>query len=306
MKQSHIFLIIVFCIAPACTPKKHIKKVTFPRACIQHDTKNSAPPITVWIHGTRFIRRPLFYTFFNGIPSLRPIQEIDPNSNIFENAHTLHNVAPDLFSLETFYAFGWSGKLSTAIRQEAADRLYIELQRIVKEYKEKYHQDPIIRLITHSHGGTVALNLARVEKSPTDEPFTINELVLMGCPVQRATKQFIENDIFEHTCALYSGLDMVQILAPQITYTFYKTKKGHIRSRFHWPPFSNRQFQNHPKLAQVKVKINGRALFHSEFTSNRFVSILPHILHVLNSCHKHQQEFDTRLLCVYTRDESDE
>jgi hypothetical protein len=303
MKQSYMFWIL-FCIVPACTPKKHIKKVTFPRACIQHEAdKNPTPPITVWIHGTRFIRRPLFYEFFNGTPSIRLATELDPDSNIYENVHTLNSVAPDLFPLETFYAFGWSGKLSMSIRRQAACHLYEELQRIVKEYKAKYQQDPTIRLITHSHGGTVALNLARIEREPTDEPFTIDELILLGCPVQRATKKFIENDIFKHTCALYSGLDMVQILAPQITYTFYKTKKGHIRSRFHWPPFSHRQFQNHPKLAQVKVKINGRALFHSEFTSNRFISILPHILHVLNSCHHHAQEYDTQLLCVYTRNE---
>lgn len=303
MNRSNVF-VILFCIFPACTQKKHIKKVTFPATCIQHHTpKPASPPITIWVHGTRFIRRPLFYTYFDGIPSIRPVQEIDPESTIFENAHTLHATAPDQFPLETFYVFGWSGKLRSTIRQEAANYLYAEIQRILKNYKEKHTKTPQIRLITHSHGGTVALNLAQIKRKSNDEPFTIKELVLMGCPVQRATKEYIESDLFEHTCALYSGLDMVQILAPQITYTFYKTKKGNVRSRFHWPPFSKRRFQKHPKLAQVKVKINGRALFHSEFTSNRFIAILPHILHVLNSCHRRQQEFDTQLLCVYTRDD---
>jgi len=302
MRHVHLTLLL-FCAIPACIPKHQIKKVTFPRACLHHDMPSAKnPPITIWIHGTRFIRRPLFYSFFNGVPSLRLAIDLDPTSNIYETAHTLHRIAPDLFPLETFYAFGWSGKLSSAVRLEASQYLYAELQRVVAEYKKKYNEEPTIRIITHSHGGTVALNLARIEKHPNDEPFIIDDLILMACPVQKATKEYIEDDIFAHTCALYSGLDIVQILAPQITYTFYQTKKGHTRSRFHWPPFSYRQFQNHPKLAQVKIKINGRALFHSEFTHSRFISILPHVLHLLKSCHQHAQEYDTRLLCVYTRD----
>ena len=278
--------------------------MTITRGCFFHESHATEfPPITVWVHGTRFIRRPLFYSFFNGTPSIRLAQEIDHDHYLYQTAGTLSAAAPNLFPLQTFYIFGWSGKLSSAIRQEAAQYLYAELQRIVTEYKHTYNKNPIVRLITHSHGGTVALNLARIEKKETDIPLQINELVLMACPVQKATKKYIENDLFKHTCALYSGLDMLQVLAPQLTYTFYRTKKGHLRSRFHWPPFSHRRFENHPKLAQVKIKMNGRALFHTEFTSQKFISILPHVLHVMHSCHTHAIEDDTQLLCVYTRDE---
>ncbi len=303
MNSSYLSWLLL-CIAPACIPKKHIKKVTIPRRCFFHESHaTESPPITVWIHGTRFIRRPLFYSFFNGTPSIRLAQDVDPDHYLYQIARTLSTVSPHLFPLQTFYIFGWSGKLSSAIRQEAAQYLYTELQRIVAEYKQTYEKDPIIRLLTHSHGGTVALNLARIEKKEADIPLKIDELVLMACPVQKSTKKYIENDLFTHTCALYSGLDMLQVLAPQLTYTFYRTKKGHLRSRFHWPPFSHRRFKNHPKLAQVKIKINGRALFHTEFTSQKFISILPHVLHVMRNCHTHAIEDDTQLLCVYTRDE---
>ena len=302
MNSSYLSWLLL-CVAPACIPKKHIKKVTIPRGSFFHESHASeSPPITVWIHVPRFIRRPLFYSFFNGTPSIRLAQDIDAYHYLYQIARTLSTVSPHLFPLPTFYIFGWSGKLSSSIRQEAARYLYAELQRIVTEYKHTYNKNPIIRLLTHSHGGTVALNLARVEKKETDIPLKIDELVLMACPVQKTTKKYIQDKLFKHTSALYSGLDMLQVLAPQVTYTFYRTKKGHLRSRFHWPPFSHKRFKNHPKLAQVKIKMNGRALFHTEFTSQKFISILPHVLHVMHNSHKQVIEDDTQLLCVYTRD----
>ena len=294
---------IFLCLVPACIPKKHIKKVTITKRNFSPPVyRYKTPPITVWVHGTRFIRRPLFYSFFNGKPTIRPAQELDPNEKLYHIAKTLSSNAPDLFPLSTFYFFGWSGKLNSTTRQESAEHLYKELQRVVAEYKQTYQAEPTIRLLTHSHGGTVALNLARVEQDP-DNPLKITELVLMACPVQKNTKKFIEADIFVHTCALYSGIDMVQVLAPQVVYTYYRTKKGHLRARFHWPPFSYRRFESHPKLAQVKVKMNGRALFHTEFTSPHFISVLPHVLHVLTHTPSHSPEDDTHLVCIYTRDE---
>ncbi len=304
MKASHLSFLLL-CAIPACISKKHIKKVTVSRNCsLRLPQFAKTPSITVWVHGTRFVRRPFFYSCFDGVPSLRLAQNVDPESSMYEIAHLLNKTAPDRFPLKTFYTFGWSGKLSSSIRQKAARCLYKELQRIVTEYEKTYNVKPYIKLLTHSHGGTVALNLARIKRKPTDVPFTIDELVLLACPVQKATKQYIENDIFKYTCALYSGLDMVQILAPQFTDETYTTKKGNVRRRFKIPFFSNRKFEKHPKLAQAKVKVDGRALFHTEFTSEHFISILPHILHVMHSSHKHT-EYDTQLLCVYTRDEDD-
>ncbi len=303
MRALNLLLHMIFIpLSAACAPQNSIKKLTIAHhTAIRQDTlPPKAPPINIWIHGTRFIRRPLFHTFFNSSPGLRLAKELAPDYYLRKIANTLCTVHTQQFSLETFYLFGWSGKLRAAVREEAALILFNQLERIITDYEKKYHTKPFIRIITHSHGGSVALNLAKI-KEQRGKSFIINELVLLACPVQESTCKYVEDELFEHTIALYSSLDMVQVLAPQISYNVFRTKKGHVRSRMHWPLFSYRRFQEHPKLAQVKIKINGRALFHTEFTSRRFVTILPSIIHVMNTWQAHQSiPHSTHLLCVYT------
>ncbi len=303
MKTTHqfTFTLCLSLLMPACFQRKVVKKVTIPQRVYPEPKPptQKAPPITIWIHGTRFIRRPLFHSFFKSVPSLRLAKELAPDYYLRSIAKTLHKTAPNKFPLETFYLFGWSGKLNAMVREKTAKFLYKELERVAKEYKAKYQTDPIIRIITHSHGGTVALNLVKVKKD-NDPTFAISELILLACPVQNSTQSYIENKLFHHTYSLYSSLDMVQILAPQVYYNVCRTKKGHLRSRLHWPPFSERKFREHPKVSQVKIKINGRALFHNEFTGRQFVSILPHILYVMNNWCVHPTD-KTNMLCIYTQ-----
>ena len=156
----------------------------------------------------------------------------------------------------------------------------------------------------HSHGGNVALYLGKMIM-PKHETLRIKELVLLACPVQAKTKKYIDSEIFERTYAIYSTLDVVQILAPQVVYNVYRTKRGHLRTEMKWNILSSRRFDPHPKLAQVKIKVNGRALFHNEFSHHRFLTLLPHILHVINTWNvdlKHPPN-TKKLLCVYTRQE---
>ncbi len=303
MRTLKLFMYIVFTgLLPACSSKKSIKKLTIAHhhAFIRQSPTPAAPPINIWIHGTRFIRRPLFHTFFNSTPGLRLAQELAPDYYLRKIANILCTSNPNQFSLDTFYLFGWSGKLSSVVREEAADILFSQLEQIIADYEKKYNTKPFIRIITHSHGGSVALNLAKV-KEKKEQSFMVNELVLLACPVQESTRKYVEDEIFDHTISLYSSLDMVQVLAPQVKYNVFRTKKGHLRSRMNWPLFSYRRFQEHPKLAQVKIKINGRALFHTEFTSRRFVTILPYIIQVMNTWQAHQSiPHSTHLLCVST------
>ncbi len=300
MDRSYLCYFLL-CSIPACIPRENIRKVTITQHAHSpqsHLTKN--PPITIWVHGTRFIRRPIFHSFFKSKPSIKLTKGLAPDYYLKKIADTLNAVSPHMFPIETFYLFGWSGKLSADIRKEAAKNLYEEIERIVAEYKQKHNTEPVIRLLTHSHGGTVALNMVRYKKELPS--FHIEELILMACPVQKSTKQFIEDELFKKIIALYSSLDMVQVLAPQITYNFYRTKKGHLKSHIQWPPFSHRYFEEHPKLAQVKLKLNGRALFHTEFTGQHFTAILPQILHVIDAWHRSDSNpCRNHLLCVYTK-----
>ncbi len=300
-----LMLITTLGMTPHALAQLIKKRVTIPNPdCYKSSTLITHPPITIWIHGTRFIRRPIFDTFFKGTPSLKLAQDLAHDYYLNQIAKTLNKTAPEVFPMETFYLFGWSGKMRTYIREEAAEILYKEIQRIVGEYQKQYSCYPEIRIIGHSHGGSVALYLAKLKKS-TDQPIRIKELILLACPVQECTKKYVEDPTFEHTYALYSTLDVVQVLAPQVVYNVYKTKRGHLRTELKWNFLSGRCFDHHSKLSQVKIKVNGRALFHSEFSRPKFVSLLPHILHVVNSWHVDYTDTpDTsKLLCVYTRKE---
>lgn len=257
------------------------------------------PPITVWVHGTRFIRRPMFDSFFEGTPRLRLAKHAPSEYYMRTLARTISETDPHRFPLRTFYLFGWSGKLRAIAREEAAQHLYHNLKALAAAYKKRYDADPAIRIITHSHGGTVALNIAKVQSSPS---FRIKELILLACPVQKNTRQYIADPLFENVSALCSSLDVVQLLAPQIISNVYRTRKGHLRSKMEWPPFSNRCFPGNPKLTQMKIKMNGRALFHHEFNSKAFVKVLPRILATMHSWKNEQwcNENGAYLLCVYT------
>ncbi len=300
MDARTFFWLITCLLLSSCSYHKYVRRVTIPRKSIKYAHEPSLPPITIWVHGTRFFRRPLFHGFFKSTPGLRLAKELAHDYYLYNVVHGLNQIAPQDFPLDTFYLFGWSGKLRATIREEAAEALYEGLKKLIADYRQQYGVDPFIRLITHSHGGTVALNLARVKESDPP-PFYIDELIMLACPVQNSTKGYLEDDMFRRIYSLYSSLDLVQILAPQIHYYAYRTKKGRIRSRMNWPLFSNREFAQHPKLSQVRVKINGRALFHSEFTRPHFTSLLPHILQIIDTWHYHQlMKEETHLLCVYT------
>lgn len=62
-----------------------------------------------------------------------------------------------------FYAFGWSGLMSQNSRRFEAIRLYNALSEELEKFKSR-GITPKIRLICHSHGGNLSLNLAAINK----------------------------------------------------------------------------------------------------------------------------------------------
>jgi hypothetical protein len=306
MKITHSISLIVSisCITTptACYHKIIKKKLIVSYAKRLHartPTHPSNPPITIWIHGTRFIRRPMYESFFEGTPHLKLAKYAPEEYYLRTIAQTLSKTDPIRFPFQTFYLFGWSGKLRAAAREEAAKYLYRDLTHLAIAYEKRYHKRPIIRIITHSHGGTVALNIAKVQSSPS---FHIKELILLACPVQKNTREYLADPLFEKVYALCSSLDMVQLLAPQIISNVYRTKKGNLRSKMEWPLFSERCFPGNPKLTQIKIKMNGRAIFHHEFNGKPFIRVLPRILTTMNSWKNEHwcNENGAYLLCVYT------
>ncbi len=250
--------------------------------------------ITVWLHGTRLFSRPLYNRHFKCEPGLTLAKTIDEQYKLNAIAKTLVEADPHRFNIDQFYVFGWSGKLCFLEREYAADKLYASLKELVHDYEKQHNTKPTLRLFAHSHGGNVALNLAQLGQDPHD--LTIDELILMACPVQGKTMHHLAHPMFKQIYVLYSALDFIQILDPQGAYRHKGKHSGF---------FSQRQFRHQTNLAQMKIKLNRRAIMHSEFSSPPFLKLLPRILDEINLWHKdivYKQDPNKicKLVCVYT------
>lgn len=279
-----MFTLVSLAFLPGCLPRIERNKVRKIYANPQLKTylnidalavTDPCPKIiTIWIHGTRLFSRPFFPELFNNVPSFKQITTIPTKFKLRTLSDTLVQHNPDLFDPEHFYIFGWSGKLSFSARLEAARALFKELVNLLNYYEDTYCCIPQIRIITHSHGGNVALNLARVQKEH-NLPLAIDELILLACPVQIETKELVNDPLFKKIVSLYSSLDLIQILDPQGLH--------HRR----WPPyasfFSERRFPEHEKLMQAKIKMNKRAISHHEFISPLFLKHFSQVLTELES-----------------------
>jgi hypothetical protein len=273
---------------PSCSPehrqtlRKHVvfaPKTTRTSIDLSANVENN-PTITVWIHGTR-----LFYltgalrNFQYSRPGLQLAAEYDPKFYMHQIGKTLIDAAPNRFTADSLYIFGWSGKLDFGVREQAAELLYRELIAVREQYQKEHNITPAIRLITHSHGGNVALNLARIPGKSDD--FCIDELILLACPVQHQTASLIKNSMFKKIFCIYSKLDMCQILDPQGLY------KNAPKSS---PWLSGRYFPEQENLEQVTIKMNGRAIFHSEFVFPRFLTFLADIVGAMEHWHEEAPE----------------
>ena len=124
-----------------------------------------------------------------------------PIANAYEEvAQKLHPGAV----INHYYTFGWSGLLSADERKQAASVFAKELAR---EYAALVHTGitPRIRIIAHSHGGNVALNLSQEKDVPR-----IDQLVMLGTPIQEETSAFVDNPLFGRVYNLYSKDDVAQ------------------------------------------------------------------------------------------------
>ncbi len=250
--------------------------------------------VTIWIHGTmpslivpKFAKKSFFYLDHG----LVPITRYNHKDQLYKIATTLTESCPERFDIDHYYTFGWSGKLCFTERKKSAQELYHNIASLKESYMTTYDDPPYIRIITHSHGGNVVLNLAKVKKR--DDPLIIDELILLACPVQEKTKHLIANDCFNKVYAFYSGGDTIQILDPQGLYKKGKTKKL----------FSERTFDPHAKLRQTQVKMNGRSLMHIEFLWTSFFQYLPSLCNSLDHFYNsivHDQKSYAKILDIQT------
>ncbi len=169
------------------------------------------------------------------------------------------------YNYDNFYFFNWAGKLSLKERELAAQNLY----HILENFKGK------ITIIAHSHGGNVVLNLAKVAKNHSDINFKIDELILMACPVQRFTMDFVKDPIFKKVISIYSTADIFQIADPQGIYKEAKLKKLEGEEV---PTFSQRRFPYSSNLTQVRIFKNKNNPGHAYFILPTFAKKLTAVL----------------------------
>jgi hypothetical protein len=241
--------------------------------------------ITLFIHGTLppwpVLNLPIIYDFFYCPTGITSGLTLDNKYHLAQIAQTLNATDPILFPAENFYFFGWSGELSFVARKLAAGKLYKELVQLVGLFKLIKGTKPKLRIITHSHGGNVALNLARTVRSLKNRELIVDELILLACPVQKETAKYTQSGVFKNIYSFHSHIDLFQIIDPQAVHalvTDWHNKGLHYAvSHFHsiGPVLSERHFTNTKKVMQINTTLYGRYMFHIDFLLLEFFRLLP-------------------------------
>lgn len=311
--RSYI-LLACFIVLPSCANQRSGLKEQKPQTCLDNELEHevdenvgvalekTAPWITVWVHGTQpsFDKAPgkrlrtalkkRAHEIFYCKSGLHHIGTQPKTNRHHEFAQLLHKVDPVRFPAEHFYTFGWSGDLSFDVRCQAGKDLYLDLIKLAEEFTHTHGTTPNIRLITHSHGGNVALNLA-LAQAEYRKNLVINELVLLACPVQEKTAFLAQDQLFKKIYSLYSSLDVLQVVDPQGLYKNNKIDTG---------IFSKRRFpESFNNLAQAKIRFNKRAILHIEFLSDRLVRALPSIITQLDRWHQdNSRDTQIKQICI--------
>ncbi len=239
--------------------------------------------LTIFIHGTlpldALLALPMVHRFFTCPKGLTKLSELK-DSHSKDILTALCSKHPQEFPQEHCYTFGWSGTLKHAARKKAADNLYSCLAELKKK-----HNNPTIRLLTHSHGGNVALCLKHIcDTNGNPDNLCIDELILLACPVQTETVHAVNGSVFNEIYSLHSHHDLFQVLDPQGFHTFLDNLKNFgleftmNNLKQLGPLFSERHFPADSTVKQLNVQYPLRELLHIEFLLPQFMSELPSLI----------------------------
>jgi len=229
--------------------------------------------ITIYVHGTTTKLGLNFLTKFcpeivYGAPGLHHVDKMPKNALFRRDVDTLCAGDNNRFCKDHFYTFRWSGSLSFSARELAGQQLYDEVVKLLQDYKQKYGYYPKLRIMTFSHGGNVALNMASHLPFFKGEPVYL-EFLIVACPVQKTTEKFIEHSEINSIYTIYSSRDLLQVAD---NYKF--ENKRYFPKRF----FKT----NKNNCKQIKVIINKRGLGHLDLLRS-FTVHLPEVLNKADS-----------------------
>lgn len=170
-------------------------------------------------------------------------------ANLFDHMNKLAHTGR---SHNRYYQFGWSALLSPRARYQDSVKLFKALEEEVEKLRN-LGMEPTVRVIGYSHGGNVALNLgAAHQKAYPNSTLVINELILLGTPIQHDTDYLINDPVFKHVYNIYSLSDRVQRIDFFSLDRFFSGRVFTPRKGFTLPD----------KLVQVQLKVTRPSLRH--------------------------------------------
>ncbi|HBS48554.1 TPA: hypothetical protein DEO28_01475 [Candidatus Dependentiae bacterium] len=154
----------------------------------------------------------------------------------------------------TLYTFGWDGRLDKTNRENSGNQLYEELTKELEAKKKENIKVEQTEIIAHSHGGNVALYLAKAEDKE-HKNLQIDKLIMFGTPIQKETKNFANHPVFKKVYNFYSKGDMVQISDLISTNAMKSERKIFIANSF-------------PKIINVRLIVGKQNPLHTELWFN--------------------------------------
>lgn len=145
-------------------------------------------------------------------------KKVDPSDTTTGNASSaLGSILDDVIAMSHgpniknhYYTYGWSGLLSHTARYKDAIDLYKNIEKEVQRFIDN-GITPKIRIFGYSHGGNVVLNLGAVrQKEAVRKDLVIDEMLLLGTPIQKETDYLINDQVFKKVYNIYSACDRVQ------------------------------------------------------------------------------------------------
>ena len=169
-----------------------------------------------------------------------------------------------------YYTYGWSGLLSDKARKREAVEFYRSLAQEAKRL-QALGKKPRIRLISYSHGGNFCLNLAFAKPADKEQAtLVIDELILMGVPIQKETDHFVNDPIFKRVYNIYSRGDRIQKLDFFSFDRFFSDRIFKDRDGFKLPKDKliqiqlrltrNNQFKKSKKMTASQFDLNNAAI----------------------------------------------
>ncbi len=203
---------------------------------IQDKIENS-----IYLKAAEYLRKDPFFTLGQAMQKegLQPIDLSDKTnaSSIIARMCEAQYQWQEARSSRFYYTFGWNGVVHLYTRYEEAKNL---LQQLCEELK-KFHKQglfPKIKIITYSHGGNVALNLAAVKDDNPEflnELIQIDQLIMFATPIQLATDYLIANSMFKKIYHFYSFNDNIQTMDFTSPKQFFSKRTFKKRKNFKLP-----------------------------------------------------------------------